>query len=69
MKALMLCNQGLKRRFSTRLDFPDFNVEDAMAMMRLLLKKENVQLAADANEGMPTLMKQVCQWVWASAWA
>jgi hypothetical protein len=59
---LMLINPGLKSRFSEKLHFADFSVEDACSMLRRLLTgQQGLTLSPSAEEELPRLMHQVGQ--------
>jgi hypothetical protein len=59
IEELLAVNPGLKSRFSERLVFPDFSVEDAIQLLRLQLTKEGLELGSDAQAALPGLMKKV----------
>jgi hypothetical protein len=61
IEELLAVNPGLKSRFSERLVFPDFSVEDAVQLlvMQLTGKQYGLELSADAQQQLPGLMQKV----------
>jgi hypothetical protein len=58
---LYLADAGLKSRFSEKLHFPDFTVEDTVQLMtQRLLKDYDLPLAPSAQAALPHLSAQVC---------
>lgn len=58
----MAVNPGLKSRFSEKLHFRDFSAEEACQLLRGQLRRDSLQLAADAEAALPGLMQQVRGW-------
>jgi hypothetical protein len=57
----LACGAGLKSRFSEKLHFPDFTVEDTVQLVRQRLVREyDLTLAPDAEAALPQLAAQVC---------
>ena len=61
MEQLMAVNPGLKSRFSEKMFFPDFSIEDACNLLVKAIDKEHsLRLNKEAQEQLPQLMAQVC---------
>jgi hypothetical protein len=61
IKELLAVNPGLKSRFSERLVFPDFSIEDAVQLlvMQLTGKQYRLELSSEAQQQLPGLMQKV----------
>jgi hypothetical protein len=60
IEELMVVNPGLKSRFSEKLHFPDFSVDDAGHLLLLELGKQyDLRLSPAAERELPQLMHQV----------
>jgi len=56
---LMAVNPGLKSRFSEKLCFPDFSVDDACSLLVKRISKDGLQLHPTAEAALPKLMEKV----------
>jgi hypothetical protein len=59
MDELMRVNQGLRSRFSRRILFPNFSVDDSCKLMRMKLGEEELVLDDEANAQLPLLMQKL----------
>lgn len=61
IEELLAVNPGLKSRFSQRLVFPDFSVDDAVQLLlqQLTGKGYGLELSVGAQQQLPGLMQQV----------
>ncbi len=50
MEGFLQKNPGLKSRIAFHVDFPDYNDDELMDILRLMLKKQNLSLADGADE-------------------
>jgi hypothetical protein len=57
---LCLACAGLRSRFSEKVKFPDFTVEDTVQLVRQQVLKDNLTLAPDAEAALPQLAAKVC---------
>eukprot|EP00884_Botryococcus_braunii_P010997 jgi/Botrbrau1/1989/Bobra.0052s0031.1 len=56
IEAMLDVNPGLKSRVSQKLHFPDFSVDDACKLLRILLKDDDLSLSADAAKALESQM-------------
>jgi hypothetical protein len=59
IEELMQVNPGLRSRFSQKLHFRNFNLEDACTIMHQHLAKHELILSKEAEEALPILTKQL----------
>jgi len=56
MKRLLSTNPGLKSRFATTIDFPDYSASELMQITMGMLKEEQLTLSSDAH----VVLSNVC---------
>jgi len=62
MEQLLAVNPGLRSRFSEKMFFPDFSIEDACNLLVKAIDKEHsLRLDKEAQEQLPLLMAQLVQ--------
>eukprot|EP00884_Botryococcus_braunii_P010986 jgi/Botrbrau1/1988/Bobra.0052s0030.1 len=59
IEAMLNVNPGLKSRVSQKIHFPDFSVDDACKLLRILLKEDDLALSADAAKALESQMSQL----------
>jgi len=59
MEGLMRVNEGLRSRFSQKIVFESFGVEDSCTILRKLLQKDHLELDTDAEKELPSAMEQL----------
>lgn len=61
MKSFLDKNEGLRSRIAFHVDFPDYNADELVSILRLMLKDRGYTIEADAEEKCRSIFETACE--------